>query len=151
MGCANMLQVRFTFLDNQTLGSLSHHAQIPQDLLLAGCTQRLRYMDNSSVDVKRLVPSPRPTYCCNLLYGLPGGCNELLVEVEAIWDQVIRLATVRVSGVSEGHPDYVLSSEADVSVLSRSGLSSVGALSCELLSAMKNIGNMHPETHCMSC
>lgn len=83
------LQVRFLYLDNKQLASLRHNPQLPKDLLLAGSLMRLEAMDccGSSAG-EGLKPPPRPTYCCDDKYGLPGGSTTLTVQLEDIWEHV---------------------------------------------------------------
>lgn len=76
------------YLDNKMLSSMQHSAQLPKDLLLTGALQRLEAMDSPGTDLAALRPPPRATYCCDSLYGLPGGCTSLTVQLEDIWPHV---------------------------------------------------------------
>jgi hypothetical protein len=123
--------VRFTYLDNATLGELRGQALVPKERLLEGALERLGCMDKHSGGAQgqqgqqgqpllgqgaqqgpgqqgagtslgalapagppqaggqqaqgqqALVTPPRPTYCCNLSYGLPGGSRYLHVSPAA--------------------------------------------------------------------
>lgn len=46
---------------------------LPRELLLEGAIARLAYMDRSDLPLGQLRPPPRPSYCCNMAYQLPGG------------------------------------------------------------------------------
>ncbi|GFR52648.1 hypothetical protein Agub_g15240, partial [Astrephomene gubernaculifera] len=59
------------------------------------------------------LPPPRPSYCCNVVHGLPGGCGWVDVSLEAVWDQLVPYITVQVSGCSEGSPRHVVSTQPD--------------------------------------
>lgn len=106
-------EIRFQYLDNKLLSSLSVHQQLPTQLLLAGALERLSAMDDPHLDLAALQPPPRATYCCDSRYGLPGGSRTLTLEIEDIWEHVAPLCTVRVSGTSEGNPNNVLSPDPD--------------------------------------
>ncbi|WIA22823.1 hypothetical protein OEZ86_009773 [Tetradesmus obliquus] len=106
-------EVRFLYLDNKLFSSLSHHPQLPSQLLLAGAMGRLASMDEPAAAAAGLQPPPRPTYCCDGRYGLPGGSRTLTLALEDIWTHVAPLCSVRVSGVSEGQPEHVLSADPD--------------------------------------
>jgi hypothetical protein len=80
--------VRFLYLDNKLLSSLSGHAQLPSQLLLAGAMGRLAAMDDAAAAAVGLQPPPRPTFCCDGRYGLPGGSRTLTLELEDIWAHV---------------------------------------------------------------
>jgi hypothetical protein len=43
---------------------------------------------------------PRPSYCCALRHGLPGGCDYVDVPCHAVWEALRRQITVRVSGTT---------------------------------------------------
>jgi hypothetical protein len=38
--------------------------------------------------LETLQPPPRPTYCSDHMYGLPGGTTTLTVQLEDIWSHV---------------------------------------------------------------
>lgn len=52
------------------------------------------------------LPAPRPSYCCALLHGLPGGCGWVDVAVEAMWEHLAPHLVVKVGascgGCSQG-------------------------------------------------
>ncbi|KAF8066325.1 klhl40b [Scenedesmus sp. PABB004] len=106
-------EVRLPYLDNQTIGSLAEHPQLPQELLLRGAMTRLTAMDRPGLPLARQTPPPRDSYVCDERYGLPGGCRTLTLELGEIWQHVAPLCSVRVSGVSEGVPAHVLSADPD--------------------------------------
>lgn len=106
-------QIRFVYLDNVTLGALSSNTLIPRDLLLEGSLLRLGAMDSPALELASLTPPPRSSYCCNLRYGLPGGSQYLTIDLEAVWERLAKMITVRVSGINEGNPRNILSSEPD--------------------------------------
>lgn len=80
-------QVRFLYLDNKQLAALRHNPQLPKELLLSGSLMRLDAMDSPGA-MEELEPPPRPTYCCDNKYGLPGGSTTLTVQLEDIWQHV---------------------------------------------------------------
>lgn len=48
-------------------------------------------------------PSPRPTYCCNLASGLPGGSTHLDFTLDGrTWSHLERFCRLRVSGLRDG-------------------------------------------------
>lgn len=81
-------QLRLLYLDNKQLAALRHNPQLPKKLLLAGSLSRLDAMDCPGAVAAGLDPPPRPTYCCDPSYGLPGGSTRLTVQLEDIWQNV---------------------------------------------------------------
>lgn len=106
-------QVRFAYLDNQTLATLGRCGVVPKSLVLEGALRRVEYQDRPDLDLACLPEPPRPTYTSNWNYGLPGGVTYRDIDLDVIWDQLCKCCAVRVSGVSEGSPDNVLSSDAE--------------------------------------
>ncbi|KAG2449309.1 hypothetical protein HYH02_005465 [Chlamydomonas schloesseri] len=60
-----------------------------------------------------LVPPPRPSYCCALAHGLPGGAAWVDVALEALWEHLVPFIAVQVSGCGEGAAAHVTSSDPD--------------------------------------
>ncbi|GIM11164.1 hypothetical protein Vretimale_14707 [Volvox reticuliferus] len=42
------------------------------------------------------LPPPRPSYCCNIVHGLPGGCAWVDVALEALWEHLVPYITIKV-------------------------------------------------------
>ncbi|PNW78107.1 hypothetical protein CHLRE_10g464450v5 [Chlamydomonas reinhardtii] len=59
------------------------------------------------------LPPPRPSYCCALAHGLPGGTAWVDVALEALWEHLVPFMAVQVSGCGEGSPAHVLSADPD--------------------------------------
>ncbi|KAG1655220.1 hypothetical protein FOA52_008896 [Chlamydomonas sp. UWO 241] len=100
--------IRLPYLDNDTLAALADHGSLPREAVLEAALARVAIVDKPSLNLALLPTPPRPTYCCDLRYGLPGGCTHVDVDLESIWDMLVRVMTVRVSGVGDGHPLNVL-------------------------------------------
>lgn len=110
--------VRFPYLDNATLSELASgggpKGLLPRDLVYQGGLARLGAIDRGeSAIAELLVPPPRPTYCCNPAYQLPGGLPYVDVSLDDVWEELCRDIVVRVSGCSEGSPRNVLSAEPE--------------------------------------
>ena len=88
--------VRFMYLSNSALAKLAADSSVPKDMLLSGMAARLSTLD--CPDITAAAVQPRSSYCSTVEFGLPGGSEYVTVPIEAIWEDLLPLLHVQVSG-----------------------------------------------------